>query len=220
MSAGATGLQADLDAFRAEWSRKAPAEAQALIAARIEDLAASGAEDRILRIGDRLPDLVLPGATGEAVALRDLAPAVIVFYRGGWCPYCNLQLRAWQRRLSELSARGVRLVAISPQQPDGSLSTAEANALAFPVLSDSEDRAGSAFGVSFALPDDIVALYRRFGHDLEAVNGPAGWRLPMPATFVVGRDGRIVFARAEADYRRRVEPSEAIAALDALEAVS
>jgi peroxiredoxin len=217
----AAALQAELDAFRAEWARKAPAEAQALIAAQIEALRGGGAEGRILPVGAALPDLVLRDAEGTPRALRDLSPAVIVFYRGGWCPYCNLQLRAWQRYLPALGARGARLVAISPQGPDGTLSTAETNALGFPVLSDSEDLAGRAFGVGFALPEDLVALYRRFGHDLDVVNGPAGWRLPMPATFVVGADGRIAFARAEADYRRRVDPAEAMAALDhALEAVA
>jgi peroxiredoxin len=205
-------LQVELDAFRAEWARKAPPEAQALIAAQIEGLRT--AEAAILAEGAALPDIVLPDATGAPRALRDLAPAVIVFYRGGWCPYCNLQLRAWQKRLPELVARGVGLVAISPQAPDGTLSTAEENALGFPVLSDSDDLAGSAFGVSYALPEDLVALYRRFGHDLEAVNGPAGWRLPIPATFVAGADRRIGFARADADYRRRVEPDEVLALLD------
>ncbi|PWS37455.1 hypothetical protein DFH01_11520 [Falsiroseomonas bella] len=208
-------LQAELDAFRAEWARKAPAEAQALIAAQIEALRESGAEQRILAPGAALPDLVLPDANGAARRLHDLAPAVIVFYRGGWCPYCSLTLRAWQKRLPDLAAQGATLVAISPQGPDASLSTAERNALAFPVLSDSEDAAGRAFGVSFALPEPLVALYRRFGHDLEVVNGPAGWRLPMPASFVVGRDRQVVFARVEADYRRRTAPEEAIAALDA-----
>jgi peroxiredoxin len=215
MAAQPDGLQAELDAFRAEWARKAPAEAQALIASQIAALRDGGAEQRILGVGETIPDIVLPDAEGQPVALRALAPAVIVFYRGGWCPYCNLQLRAWQRHLPALVGRGARLVAISPQAPDGTLSTAQRNALGFPVLTDSEDRAGRAFGVSFALPADLVALYRRFGHDLDAVNGPAGWRLPMPATFVVGADRRIAFARAEADYRRRVEPAEAIAALEA-----
>jgi peroxiredoxin len=214
MGAQPMGLQADLDAFRAEWARKAPAEAQALIAARIEDQRA--AEARILPVGAALPDIALPDATGATRRLRDLGPAVLVFYRGGWCPYCNLQLRAWQRRLPDLAARGAALVAISPQAPDATLSTMEKNDLAFPVLSDSDDIAGSAFGVSQALPEDLVALYRRFGHALDVVNGQAGWRLPMPATFVVGPDRRIAFARAEADYRRRVEPDEALAVLDRL----
>jgi peroxiredoxin len=207
-------LQNDLDAFRAEWARKAPAEAQALIAGQIAALEQDGAEDRILAEGAMLPDLVLPDASGRPRRLRDFGAAVIVFYRGGWCPYCNLQLRAWQKRLPDLAARGLALVAISPQRPDGSLSTAERNALTFPVLSDSEDRAGQAFGVSFALPAELIALYQRFGHDLPAVNGPAGWRLPMPATFLAGRDGRIAFARAEADYRRRVDPDTVLALVE------
>jgi peroxiredoxin len=207
-------LQAELDAFRAEWARKAPAEAQALIAAQIAALRDEGAEARILAPGAALPDLVLPDASLAPRALRGFGPVVIVFYRGGWCPYCNLQLRAWQKHLPDLAARGARLVAISPQAPDGTLTTAEKNALAFPVLSDSQDLAGRAFGVSFAMPEALVALYRRFGHDLGVVNGPAGWRLPMPATFVADAGGRIAFARAEADYRRRVDPAEALAARD------
>lgn len=209
-------LQTELDAFRAEWSRRAPEEAQALIAHQIARLEAEGAEDRILAHGAMVPDLTLPDATGRPRALRDFGPAVIVFYRGGWCPYCNLQLRAWQKRLPDLAARGLALVAISPQLPDGSLSTTERNALTFPVLSDSADQAGQAFGVSLPLPDDLIALYRRFGHDLPAVNGPAGWRLPMPATFLVGTDGRIRFARAEADYRRRVDPDAVLALVEAV----
>lgn len=207
-------LRADLDAFRAEWARKAPAEAQALIAAQIAQLEGSGAEARILPPGAALPDVTLPDADGTPRSLHDLAPAVIVFYRGAWCPYCNLQLRAWQRHLPELEARGVRLVAISPQAAEGTRTAAGTNALAFPVLSDSDDLAGRAFGVSFDLPDALIALYRRFGHDLNLLNGPAGWRLPMPATFVVGADRRILFARAEADYRRRVEPTEVLAMLE------
>lgn len=214
-------LQQDLDAFRAEWARKAPEEAQALIADQIAALERDGAEDRIPAEGAMLPDLVLPDATGRRRRLRDFGAMVIVFYRGGWCPYCNLQLRAWQKRLPDLAARGLALVAISPQQPDGSLSTAERNALTFPVLSDSEDKAGQAFGVSFPLPEELIALYRRFGHDLPAVNGPAGWRLPMPATFLVGPDGRIRFARAEADYRRRVDPDAVLALVEpVMEAVA
>ncbi len=214
-------LQQDLDAFRAEWARKAPEEAQTLIADQIAALEGDGAEARILPMGALLPDLTLPDATGRPRALRDFGPAVIVFYRGGWCPYCNLQLRAWQKRLPDLAARGLALVAISPQQPDHSLSTTERNALTFPVLSDSEDKAGQAFGVSFALPEELIALYRRFGHDLPAVNGPAGWRLPMPATFLVGPDGRIHFARAEADYRRRVDPDAVLALVEpVMEAVA
>ncbi|MDO9709453.1 peroxiredoxin-like family protein [Paracraurococcus lichenis] len=206
-------LQQELDAFAAEWRKKAPAEAQALIAAQIEDLKAEGIEARALGAGAEVPDITLPDVHGRPVRLRDLGPAVFVFYRGGWCPYCNLQLRAWQRELAAMEAAGVRLVAISPQTPDESLSTLEKNSLAFPVLSDSEGLAARAFGILFDLPPDLVALYTRFGHDLPRINGQVGWSLPIPGTFVAGAEGRLVFGRAEADYRNRVEPAEALAAL-------
>ncbi|MBK1659700.1 peroxiredoxin-like family protein [Paracraurococcus ruber] len=206
-------LQQELDAFAAEWRNKAPAEAQALIAAQIADLRAGGIEARALGAGAALPDVTLPDALGRPVRLRDLGPVAIVFYRGGWCPYCNLQLRAWQKELAAMTAAGVTLVAISPQTPDASLSTAEKNDLAFPVLSDSEGIAARAFGLLFEMPADLIALYTRFGHDLPRINGPVGWALPIPGTFVAGADGRLVFGRAEADYRKRVEPAEALAAL-------
>ena len=208
-----TMLQQDLDAFAAEWRLKAPAEAQALIAAQIADLVADGMETRALGAGAAVPEVTLPDATGRPVRLRDFGPAVFVFYRGGWCPYCNLQLRAWQRALPTLQAAGVALVAISPQTPDESLSTQEKNDLDFAVLSDSEGLAARAFGILYALPPDLVALYTRFGHDLPRINGQIGWSLPIPGTFFAGADGRLVFGRAEADYRRRVEPAEALAAL-------
>ena len=206
-------LAQELAARLASFRQNAPVAVQEAFTAQIEELRATGIEDRVLPVGAELPDLVLPDASGTPRRLREFGPAVLVFYRGGWCPYCNLQLRAWQQRLAELSARGLALVAISPQQPDASLDTAEKNALAFPVLSDSAGLAGAAFGVSFTLPEALADIYRGFGNDLAVLNGPAGWRLPVPATFVVGADGRIVFAKADADYRTRVEPDEALAAL-------
>ena len=210
-----SGLQDELDARLAEFRQKAPAEAQAMIDAQIDSLRASGAEERILQVGAKLPDIALPDARGGQVRLRDIGPAVIVFYRGGWCPYCNMTLRAWQRHLPELQAMGASLVAISPQDADNSLSTQEKNELSFPVLSDSKGVAMAAFGTGYGLPEELQALYARFGHGLDAINGPVGWSLPMPATFAADARGTLVMARAEADYRRRVEPAEALAVLSA-----
>ncbi len=209
----ATTLAAELAARLAEFERTAPAERRTAFAAQIEALRATGAEARVLPVGSPLPDLALPDATGAALRLRDLAPAIIVFYRGGWCPYCNLELRFWQRMLPEITAAGGRLVAISPQAPDASLSTAEKNGLAFPVLSDTDGRAAQAFGLAFELPPDLQALYAAAGNDLPAINAGTGWTLPIPGTFVVGGDGRILLADADADYRRRLEPAVALAAL-------
>lgn len=208
-------LRSDLDAFLDGWRHRAPPEAQALVAAQIEDLRAHGAEASVLPAGSAVPDLALPDQDGRVRHLRGLGAAVLVFYRGGWCPYCNLTLRAWQKRLPELAARGVALVAISPERPDATMATAERNALGFPVLSDLDGAAMRAFGLEFALPQALRDLYLRFGHDLGTVNGVVGWRLPMPGTFAVDGAGRVAFARAEADYRRRAEPADVIAALDA-----
>ena len=182
-------------------------------------LRASGIEHKALKVGASAPQLTLRDATGQAVSLRTLyvrGPLVIVFYRGGWCPYCNLELRAWQQRLSELSALGASLVAISPQTPDNSMSTAEKNALAYPVLSDSELKAANGFGIAFTMPPELVQLYSSVGHDLPVVNGNGQWVLPLPATYVVGSDGRIAFAHVEADYRERAEPADVMAAVAAL----
>ncbi len=138
---------------------------------------------------------------------------VLVFYRGGWCPYCNLELRTWQQQLSALKHLGAQLVAVSPQTPDNSLTTAEKNELAFPVLSDSALQAATAFGVAFEMPPELIALYSQVGNDLPVLNGNGRWVLSLPATYVIDRDGRIAYAHVEADYRERAEPRDVLAAV-------
>lgn len=127
-----------------------------------------------------------------------------------WCPYCNLQLRAWQKHLNELRSLGATLVAISPQTPDNSLSTTEKNKLAYPVLSDSSLDAAHEFGVAFTLHPELVDLYGSIGNNLPELNGNGQWVLPVPATFVVDTTGIIRFAHVEADYRERAEPSDVL----------
>ncbi len=210
-------LAHQLAEFKAAFKQRAAPERVATMEAATADLKASGIEQRALQVGDAAPQLTLPDALGKPVALRSLwqrGPLVLVFYRGGWCPYCNLELRAWQRELSVLDHLGASLVAISPQSPDHSISTAEKNELAFPVLSDSALQAAEAFGLAFALSPEMVALYTRVGNGLPVINGNGRWVLPLPATYVIDRDGRIVFAHIEADYRERAEPAEVLAAVE------
>ena len=145
-----------------------------------------------------------------------LGPLVLIFYRGGWCPYCNLELRAWQEQLAALREAGAGLVAISPQTPDSSLSTAEKNELAYSVLSDSALAAAEAFGVAFELAPELVELYAQVGNDLPTLIGNGRWALPLPATYLIGRDGRVAFAHIDADYRERAEPTEVLARIKAL----
>lgn len=178
-----------------------------------EALRATGIERSALQVGAKAPDFVLPDALGRLVRLSDLwaqGPLVVVFYRGGWCPYCNLELRAWQRELGLMRSRGIRLVAISAQTPDNSLSTVEKNELAFPVLSDSALEAATAFGIAFELPPSLVELYSRVGNDLPTINGNDRWVLPVPATYVIGTDGRIAQAHVDVDYRQRAEPQDVL----------
>ena len=183
------------------------------------ELAASGILERGLKAGDRAPDFRLPNVHGSIVRLNDLlatGAAVLSFYRGGWCPYCNLALRALQKALPEITSLGAQLVAISPQTPDESLSTAEKNELAFFVLSDVGSETAKAFGIAFDLAEELRPIYARFGHALPAKNGDESWVLPIPATYVVDTDGTISLAFRDLDYRNRLEPAEIIAALRAI----
>jgi peroxiredoxin len=215
------GLQQQLDAFRAEFARTAPAGRPALYEAKIEELRAGFAQERAIRTGDAAPDFSLPDPRGRDVALAALlaaGPVVVTFYRGGWCPYCNIQLRAYQAVLPEMTALGARLVAISPQLPDGSLSTAEANHLTFDVLSDVGNRVARRFGLVWSLPEELRAALRSNNKGLPGINGDDSWELPVPATYVIARDGRVALAAIDVDYRNRLEPEAILAALRALRA--
>ena len=212
-------LASQLHDFKHTSRQKADPARLALFDGATRFLRATGIESAALSVGDPAPDPTLPDANGNPVALSSLwskGPLVVVFYRGGWCPYCNFTLRAWQSRGADLAERGAGLVAISPQTPDGSLDTANKNALAFAVLSDSALRAADAFGITFTMAPALQTLYAASGNDLAVVNGNGVWRLPIPATFVVDRLGVVRYADVDADYSVRAEPSAVLAAVDAL----
>ena len=209
-------LKDQLDKLRAASAERFPPETLATMQGATKDLIASGIAERSASEGSAAPDFALPNAHGEPVASEALwedGPAVVSFYRGGWCPYCNIELKALQDRLPEIKALGARLVAITPETPDNALSTQEKNEIGFDVLSDDGNRVASAFGLTFRLPDAVKDLYKGFGIDLEASNGEASQTLPVPATFVIGKGGTVLKAFVDADYTRRAEPDEIIAAL-------
>lgn len=196
-----------------------PATSLQVMDAATAELAASGLAERSLAVGADAPDFTLPDATGGEVTLSSLladGPVVVSFYRGGWCPYCSTELRTLQTRLPEIAAAGGRLVAVSPQTPDNSLSTAEKLALAFPVLSDVGNAVARAYGLVFRLPENLRDLYTGWGLDLPAANGDRSFELPLPATFVIAADGKVVWRFADADYTTRAEPDDVLAALRAL----
>jgi len=212
-------LQAELRAFHADFLGQVPAEIAAAMTQADLDLSASGILDRALKAGDRAPHFTLPHSTGGVMSLAGAikdGPVVLSFYRGGWCPYCNLELRALQKALPDFTALGASLIAVSPQTPDQSLSTAEKNDLAFAVLSDAGSSTAKAYGIAFDLAQELRPIYTRIGHALPDRNGDDSWVLPLPATYVIDRDGIIAFAYVDIDYRKRLEPATITATLAAL----
>lgn len=212
-------LKKELDARRAQFLQSADPARIAAYQRGVDQLVAAGIAARAVGTGDAAPDFTLPNARGEPVTLSKLlanGAVVLAFYRGGWCPYCNLQLRAYQRALPELRSLGASLVAVSPEAPDKSLSTAEKNALEFEVLSDVRGEAGRAYRLLFELSDELKTLYAAGGNDLARWNADGEWHLPMPATYVIGADGRVALAYVDAEYRNRLEPAQVLSALRAL----
>ena len=209
-------MRDELEKQRDATVQKIRQETLSVMVGATRELIASGIAERSTGEGSAAPSFSLPNAQGEPVASESLweeGPVVVSFYRGGWCPYCNVELRALQQRLPEIEALGARLVAITPETPDNALTTQEKNEIGFEVLSDGGNAVASAFGLTFRLPDAVNELYKGFGIDLEASNGEASQTLPVPATFVIGKGGKVLKAFVDADYTTRAEPDEIIAAL-------
>jgi len=210
-------VQQLLDAKRAEFEQKAPAEVQSIYEKGIKDVGTSGVLASALKVGAQAPAFELPDATGKKVSLASVlkeGAAVLVWYRGGWCPYCNIQLHEYQKHLEAFKKAGGTLIAISPQSPDQSLSTAEKQGLAFTVLSDSGNAVARQFGVVYKLPKEVSEAFKG-KLDLEKYNGDSSEELPLAVVYVVGRSGKIVYAFVDEDYRKRANIEEIVTALEA-----
>ena len=212
-------LTQELANYLAQSQANRPPEVKEVMGKATEDLVRSGIADQSLNTGDTAPNFSLPNATGQTVTLGNLlssGPVVISFYRGQWCPYCNLELRALQAVLPDIQSLGAQLVAISPQTPDNSLSTTEKNELTFEVLSDVGNQVARQFGLVFSLPEELRPIYQGFGIDLPAHNGDETFELPIPATYVIKSDGAIAHAFMDPDYTKRMDPADILAALRSL----
>jgi peroxiredoxin len=217
-------LQDRLDAFKSDLENgrlpfKPTAQQLEGMHRATAELIASGQAQRALKAGDKAPDFVLNDPDGKPVASRDLlakGPLVVSFYRGVWCPYCNMELQALQAELAAIEARGANLVAISPQTAPNSRKSQRDNKLGFPILSDPKADVANAFGIRFALPDYLVEVYKSFKNDLPLTNADPSWVLPMPARYVIGTDGIIAYAEINPDYTQRPDPSELLPVLDRL----
>lgn len=215
-------LQDKLDAFKADFKAgkppyNAPPEIHPIMERATAELIASGQAGRAIRAGERAPLFTLMDQDGNVVSSADLlgkGPLVVTFYRGVWCPYCNLELQAINAVLPQIQAYGGNVVAISPQTQVNSRKSVRTNGLDFPVLSDVDGAVGAAFGLRFALPDYLVDLYKKLKNDLPAFNNDPSWTLPMPARYVIGQDGIVLYSEVNPDYTHRPDPSEMFAVLE------
>ncbi|OAJ55110.1 alkyl hydroperoxide reductase [Paraburkholderia ginsengiterrae] len=217
-------LQDKLDAFKADFKGGkapffAPPEIHPIMERATTELIASGQATRALAAGDIIPNFILQDQDGNEVssaALLEKGPLIVTFYRGVWCPYCNLELQALNEALPELQRYGASVVAISPQSAVNSRKSVRVNGLNFPVLNDTRNETAAAFGLRFALPDYLVELYKNLKNDLPAFNGDPSWTLPMPARYVIGMDGVVAYSEVNPDYTHRPDPSEMIPVLQKL----
>jgi len=214
-------LQARLDAFKADFEagkppyNVPPAVIETMHRATAE-LIASGAADKALKAGDTAPAFTLNDPDGRPVGSAELlrkGPLVLSFYRGAWCPYCNMELQALEAARPAFEQLGATLVAISPQTAPNSRKSLRQNSLGFPILSDPEGTVAAAFGLRFRLPDYLVELYKSLKNDLPSFNADPAWTLPMPGRYVIARDGTILYAEVNPDYTRRPEPEDMLPVL-------
>ena len=211
-----TALQDQLDEITANTRKLVQAERLAVGERAVEELFGTGIEELILPVGAVAPGFALEDSAGRMVRSRDLlavGPLVIKFFRGRWCSYCATELEAWRDLYGRLREQGALLVAVSPQTQRQSDFTIQQHGLPFPLLYDREAKLAEEFGLVYKVPEYHQQYLRSVLVNLPFLNGEKSWRLPLPATYVLGRDGRVLFAEAHADFRVRPEPEEVLAAI-------
>ncbi|WP_331774517.1 peroxiredoxin-like family protein [Sulfurospirillum sp. 1612] len=200
--------------YQVGFRKKAPKEVQDIMLQATKQLEKMHLSQNALTVGARAKAFTLPNAVGNLVSLDDVLDkndfAIVSFYRGAWCAYCNLELKALQERNDEFKALGAQLIAISPQTPDASLSTQEKHNLQFEVLSDAQNTVAKSYGLVFSLAQELRPIYLSFGIDIPASNEEESYELPMPATYVINKEKTIIFSYVNEDYTKRCEPQDII----------
>ena len=189
-------------------AKNLPAEKYAIMQASTNALIKESLSTKAIQTGSKLPTFELPNANTKLTNLEDFKSKflVITFYRGGWCPYCNMELKALQNILSELKELDADLISISPETPDNSLTTSEKNELSFSVLSDIDNKYAKSLGLVFQMPEDLRELYHSFNLNVDAHNGNKDYELPMPATYIVNEEREIIYSFIPEDYTERLDP--------------
>lgn len=221
----AVSLKDKLDAKGTELAAKMPAAMNEVFDKGIKDIAASGVLATALKVGDKAPDFDLPDASGTMVSLKSMlatGPVVVTWYRGAWCPFCDVQLHAYQEMMPEIKATGARMVALSPQTVAATKEMTDKSgtgkdAMTFAVLSDADNKTAKAYGIAYKVSEPIASMLERGGM-LSTANGTKSGELPLAATYIVDMTGTIAYAFVEADYHKRAEPTAIVEALTTLKA--
>ena len=212
-------IQNELAATAHHLATVLPPTASQTIDAGIAAVHAAGLALHSLRTGQKAPSFTLPDAVGQPVSLDTLladGPVVLVFYRGNWCPYCNVQLRAYNQALAQFKAFNATLVAVSPQTPNLTSLTAEEKELRFPVLSDLGNTVAKQYGLAYQVGDAVYHTLHGVGIDLATFNGDDSGELPLTGTFVIAQDGTIAWAATDANFKQRPDPAVLLDALASL----
>lgn len=212
-------LQDQLDEITARTRTLVQPERLAIGERSTEELFATGIEQRILPVGATAPDFALPDFSGKLVRSSDLlalGPLIVNFFRGRWCPYCVTELEAWRDLYPALRERGALVVGISPQAQRQSDFTASQHSIPFPILTDTGCAVAEQFGLVWTLPDYLRRYYLGILVNIPFINGDPSWKLPLPATYVIGPGGKVLYAEAHADFRVRPEPEDVLRVLPAI----
>jgi peroxiredoxin len=211
-----TDLAAQIQQFNIELATQVPQEVLDTFGKSIQDLKTKNIEEKSIKIGETMPNFSLKNAKNEIVNSSDIlknGKMIIAFYRGSWCPYCNLELKVLQEKIAEFKEKNASLVAISPQSPDNSLTIIEKHNLTFEVLTDKDNTFARQLGIVFELQDFVLPFYNALGIDLTNFNKNNDNSLPIPAVFVVNEDGKIIYKFADANYMNRIDIDELLKTL-------
>ena len=202
----------EIKKYRDSFQKKVPKDIQEVMFLATQKLKEVNLSKNVPAVGSTFPNITLPNALKENIALDELLQdndyLVINFYRGAWCPYCNLELQSLQKIAQNLAQYKASIVAISPQTPDSSLTTKEKNDLSFEVLSDKNNSVAKQLGLVFSLSEELRPIYKSFGIDIPKSNDENSYELPMPATFVINKNREILYIFVDENYTKRSEPQE------------
>ncbi len=203
-------LKSKLDEKKASFELNADDNKKRAYKEGLEAVANSGITSKAKQVGEKAPNFTLNNVLGKPVALSDYlkkGKVVLTWYRGGWCPYCNLTLHQLQEELPNFQLNGANLIALTPELPDNTISTAEKHDLKFEVLSDLGNKIANEYGIVFKLTDEVADMYNK-SFKLNNYNGDTSNELPLAATYIINENGEIIYAFLDADYRNRAEPAE------------